>query len=107
MHKYGVTVTSQLVGGSPTRVVLVTKPDGSRGRVGTEVDQLLAANGPYATMTVHPEYAGQIVAYACRAQQPRRRLGTVAHRPAQPTDQDSIEAPAAVVTHGRAVTESS
>ncbi len=55
-------------------------------------------------MTVHAEYAGQPAPYACRAQQPGGRLGTVAHRPAKPTDQDSIQAPTAVINHRWAAT---
>ncbi len=107
MDKHGITLTSQLAGGSPTRVVLITKPDGPRVRFGTEVDQLLSANGPYPAMTVHTEYAGKAATYACRAQQPCRRLGAIAHRPAQPMDQDSIDVPTTVLKHCWAPNQSS
>ena len=107
MDQHPIALTSQFISGSPTRVILITKPDGPRVRVETEVDQLLSANGPYTAMTVQTKYAGQSATYACWAQQPCRGLGTIAHRPTEPTDQDSVQAPTAVIKHCRAVPEPS
>ena len=99
MDKHCIALTSQFIGGGPARVIRDAQSSSWRARVGSEVDQLLSANGPYAAMTVHTKYARQPAAYACRAQQPCRGLGTIAHRPAKPTDQDSVQAPTAVVKH--------
>jgi hypothetical protein len=107
VHEYGVTLTSQIVSRSPTRVVLITKPDGPRGRVGTEVDKLLSANRPHAAVTVHAEYAGQAPPYTCWSQQPCRRIGPVTHRPAKATDQDSVLTPTSVIEHCWAAAQSS
>ena len=59
VHEYDVAPTSQVVGRSPTRVVRSTKPNSTRVRVITEINQLLSANRTDAAMAVHTQHAGQ------------------------------------------------
>ena len=70
MHQNDVAPASELIRRAATGVVGVAEPGRPRARAGTEIDQLLGANGPNAAMTMHAENAGQVAPSAGWAQQP-------------------------------------
>jgi hypothetical protein len=107
MHEDGVTLASQLASRSATGVIGGSELDSPWVSVGRQLDQLLSTDGTHATMAVHAEYAGQAAAYACRAQQPSRRVRAIAHRPSQSTDQHAVQAMTSVLVHNRAFGNSS
>ena len=107
MHEDCVTVASQLAARSASRVIGSSELDSPWVSVGPQLDQLLSTDGTDATVAVHAEYAGQAAAYACRAQQPSRRVRAIAHRPAQPTDQYAVQALTSVLVHSRVFRNSS
>ena len=78
-------------------------PQSGRPRMGfvPELDQLLTAHRPHTTVAVHPQGGREIAGHAGRAQQPRRGVRSVAHRPAQPSDVHAIDRAATLVDDHR------
>jgi hypothetical protein len=101
VHEYRVTLTSQVVGRSTTRVVLPTKPHGTRVRVRTTIDELLTADRADAAMAMQTQYAGQAATYACGTQQPSSRIRPVTHRPPKSANLDPIQALASLIVDSR------
>jgi hypothetical protein len=101
VHEYGVTLTSQVVGRSTTRVIVRTKPHSTRVRVRTTIDELLTADRADAAVAMQTQYAGQAATYACRTQQPSSRIRPVTHRPPKSANLDSIQALASLVVDSR------
>jgi hypothetical protein len=101
VHEYGVTLTSQVVGRSTTRVIVRAKPHSTRVRVRTTIDELLTADRADAAMAMQTQYAGQAATYACRTQQPSSRIWPVTERPPKSANLDSIQALASLIVDGR------
>ena len=104
VHEYGVAPTSQVVGRSPTGVVGSTKPNSTRVRVITEINQLLSANRTDAAMAVQTKHARQAAAYPRRAQQPSRDIRPITHGPPKPANLNPIYASTSLIVHSRSRT---
>ena len=101
MHEHDVAPTSQVVGRSPTRVVRSTKPNSTRVRVITKINQLLSANRTDAAMAVQTQHTREAAAYAGRAQQPSGGVRPVTHGPPKPANLNPIQPPTSLIVHGR------
>jgi hypothetical protein len=101
VHEYDVAPPSQVVGRSLTRVVPSTKPNSTRVRAITEVDQLLSANRTDAAMAVQTQHTRQAAAYAGRAQQPSGGVRPVTYGPPKPANLNPVQASTSLIVHGR------